>query len=59
MLMQLHSTIFIIPQRLWRTVQDDTFEQSYTKSTSSIYSSYSWLVINVPVCIENKLYWSL
>ena len=21
----------MIPQRLWRTVQDDTFEQSYTK----------------------------
>ena len=31
MLMQLHNTFFMILQRLRRTVQDDTFERSYTK----------------------------
>ena len=31
MLMQLQKYIYIILQRLWRTVQDDTFERSYTK----------------------------
>ena len=31
MLMQLQNTFFMILQQLWRTVQDDTFERSYTK----------------------------
>ena len=51
MLMQLHSTF------LWYlNVSDAQYRMQFWaklyKSTCSIYSSYSWLVINVPLCIE-------
>ena len=51
MYMQFAKYIFMILQQLWRTVQEDTFERSYTKVPFLLYSSYSWFFINEPVCI--------
>ena len=47
MLMQLHSTF------LWYlNVSDAQYRMTLLSKASYIYSSYSCLVINVPVCIE-------
>ena len=52
MLLQLHNTFFMTFQRLWHTVQDDTFEQSYTKVTFHTLSK----LYDVPVGFVASLF---